>query len=37
MTEVGDVVATAEVSDATGQTSTSVRPPRPESPFSCKG
>ena len=38
MDGLSDVVATAEISDApVGSTSTSVRPPRPESPFSCKG
>lgn len=31
-----DLVATAEVNDAAQATSTSVRPPKPESPFSCK-
>lgn len=37
MDAVGDIIATAQVSDATGQTSTTVRSPKPESPFSCKG
>lgn len=38
MDGVSDAVATAEVSDGTAQsTSTTLRPPRPESPFSCKG